>query len=542
MNTVKIYFKKIMALILGLIFAIVIVEISLRAIGYIQNAELDKNQISKDTKYRILSLGNSYTAGIGAPPGKSYSNQLNEMLNEVKSNYYQVINTGKGAANSSYIRENTGEWLKKYSPQIVFIMIGEPNSWNKYGYWEFITKRNGESPIFVSTFTEKLRWLKIFKLFELFTSRAETWNETAYTGYSNTFKSTPLNKSSAKMVGYLWLGNLFQYVGYNISQLSNAQVEEAIKSLSYIYKEDKSLEAGEILSELLLYRKGKIDEALGILENIVDSRDVFNFGPYRILTNSVMSLTKAQDQYKNLIIEKLRQKKNADKIEMIVSWHYSAKNLDLVKNKKNADELIDIFLSAYPASIETAKVIVERNMFSNPDKAMDAIEATNLLNPMAPINNLLDLASFIVTKKPEQKNRMDTILDKTTKKIDAFDFKKMKSRGELEEEWIISDLEQIITMVQKSGAHPVVQSYPPLKSGEERFADVVLRKWWKNRKDKSNIQFMDVNADLKELFSLQKGGEKYYTKMFGPMDDHQNAEGYKEIAQLMFPYVMSKSN
>ena len=53
---------------------------------------------------------------------------------------------------------------------------------------------------------------------------------------------------------------------------------------------------------------------------------------------------------------------------------------------------------------------------------------------------------------------------------------------------------------------------------------------------------MDVNTNLKELFNIHKGGDKYYTTIYGPMDDHQNAEGYKEIAQLMFPYVMSKSN
>lgn len=53
---------------------------------------------------------------------------------------------------------------------------------------------------------------------------------------------------------------------------------------------------------------------------------------------------------------------------------------------------------------------------------------------------------------------------------------------------------------------------------------------------------MDVGASLKDLFNIQKGGNKYYTKEFGPMDDHQNAEGYREIAKLMFPLVMSRSN
>ena len=333
LNNLK-FTKKVIAFILGLVFSIVILELSLRTIGYMQNAELDKNQLSKNSKFRILNLGNSYTAGIGAPPGKSYSNQLNEMLNDVKSDYYQVINKGKGAVNSSYVRENTDEWLKEYSPQMVFIMIGEPNSWNKYGYWEFIKSRKGNKSAFMDMFWEKLRWMKIYKLLELFRERIETQNKKADTEYSNTFKSTPINKDSAKLIGYLWLGNLFQHVGLNTFLLTNDQVDEAIKSLRYIYIEDKSLEAGEVLSEILIYRKKSIDEGFNILEHIVDSREVFNFGPYKILVNKSIVLNKSQILHKEKIIRKLLQKRNADKMDLISSWHYTSTNINLIKNKK----------------------------------------------------------------------------------------------------------------------------------------------------------------------------------------------------------------
>ena len=81
--------KNVGLVIFGIIIALILSELLLRISGFIYQGIL----FSKDAKngeteetYTILCLGDSFTFGYGAPHGKSYPEQLEQLLNSGKKN------------------------------------------------------------------------------------------------------------------------------------------------------------------------------------------------------------------------------------------------------------------------------------------------------------------------------------------------------------------------------------------------------------------------------------------------------------------------
>lgn len=153
--------NKIKAIGIGFFTLFVMVEVGLRVIGYVENSKNTLNSKADSRKYRIMTVGNSYTAGNGAPKGKSYPDLLNVLLDEKAPNRYQVINYGRGNANTRYILERLPAWLRETRPHLVFLMVGEPNIWNQYGYAEFLSEKNYR-PEVASLMNRYLSWSKTY--------------------------------------------------------------------------------------------------------------------------------------------------------------------------------------------------------------------------------------------------------------------------------------------------------------------------------------------------------------------------------------------
>ncbi|MDD5561004.1 MAG: tetratricopeptide repeat protein [Candidatus Omnitrophica bacterium] len=117
--------KKIMWIICGILFALVVLEIVIRLGGFIFLSVQEfrnKLAISKKCTYRIMCLGESTTM-VG---GKySYPIQFEEILNERNIGInFSVINRGVPRINSSYIVANLEDNLNKYKPNMVVTMMG----------------------------------------------------------------------------------------------------------------------------------------------------------------------------------------------------------------------------------------------------------------------------------------------------------------------------------------------------------------------------------------------------------------------------------
>lgn len=117
--------NRILILLLGIFFAIFILEIGLIGLelGYSFMQEFNNSvSLSQKKICRILCLGESMTAPGG---GGTYTDKLENILNQAGIGIkFKVINKGAIGVNSSYILAHLEENLQKYKPNIVITMMG----------------------------------------------------------------------------------------------------------------------------------------------------------------------------------------------------------------------------------------------------------------------------------------------------------------------------------------------------------------------------------------------------------------------------------
>ena len=122
--------QKSALVVLGVTLSLALVELSLRAAGFVFIACRDyRNRCGLREKgvCRVLCLGESTTALGGR---RSYPAQLQRILNRrVEGVRFAVINLGKPASNSRVIVGRLDQDLRTYDPDIVVAMMGINDSW-----------------------------------------------------------------------------------------------------------------------------------------------------------------------------------------------------------------------------------------------------------------------------------------------------------------------------------------------------------------------------------------------------------------------------
>jgi hypothetical protein len=117
--------KKLILTISGILFSIIVLEISLRLGGFIYLSwQQYRNTLSarQNHTYRIMCLGESTTAMGGE---NSYPAQLEKILNQRNLGIkFSVINRGVNAVTTSYILAHLKENIEQYNPQMVITMMG----------------------------------------------------------------------------------------------------------------------------------------------------------------------------------------------------------------------------------------------------------------------------------------------------------------------------------------------------------------------------------------------------------------------------------
>ena len=133
--------RRLLSLLLGFLVTLALFEIGLRALGaferYTWNVEGTKTTGDKPV---ILFVGNSHTMGFGAPKGRSFPDQFQERLAKSSPNGespFEIVNVGRGNANSTFVKEHLPDFLEKFRPRYVVLMTGETNYWNHYGFAKF---------------------------------------------------------------------------------------------------------------------------------------------------------------------------------------------------------------------------------------------------------------------------------------------------------------------------------------------------------------------------------------------------------------------
>ncbi len=206
--------------------------------------------------------------------------------------------------------------------------------------------------------------------------------------------------------------------------------------------------------------------------------------------------------------------------------------------KLSADErvkLADELGKVSPGSLKALNIIFHVGSVTHRRIYINALKRTMEVNPFAATGDIMQKIYGLRDFDPKLAKESDEIFDTLNKKFKHVNFKEIANINKLVGEWILRDLEKMLELIHKSGAKAVVQTYPSIRSGPPRQLDDILRQWWKDKKNKSNVEFLDVELLLNDKF--KKGGDFYYATQLGPNDNHVNEHGYKEIANLMLPLV-----
>lgn len=121
--------QKLLLIVIGLIVAVLLLEVLLRLTGFIYKAYRMHNEkiVIKEDKgmVKILCLGDSFTFGLGAEQGYSYPDQLEKLLNKnYRDKKFIVYNAGIPGQNSSQVLKRLVLNIRLYRPEMIILLIG----------------------------------------------------------------------------------------------------------------------------------------------------------------------------------------------------------------------------------------------------------------------------------------------------------------------------------------------------------------------------------------------------------------------------------
>jgi len=120
--------KNALLSLISLFAALAVIETVFYVSGKIYHAyriDTGPDRLKDGAAVRILCIGDSFTFGAGAEKGHSYPEQLEMLMRDKKTNNkFSVFNAGVCGATSSLLVKNLEENLRKYSPDILIVLIG----------------------------------------------------------------------------------------------------------------------------------------------------------------------------------------------------------------------------------------------------------------------------------------------------------------------------------------------------------------------------------------------------------------------------------
>ena len=123
------------AALLGLVFAVVLLEVVLRLVGMAHvQATRQVGQAQGGGQRTVLCLGDSFTEGLGAEDQESYPARLEPLLNGQGVARTVVLNRGRAGENSAQVLARLPGLLDRERPDLVILLAGASNYWNLWGH------------------------------------------------------------------------------------------------------------------------------------------------------------------------------------------------------------------------------------------------------------------------------------------------------------------------------------------------------------------------------------------------------------------------
>jgi lysophospholipase L1-like esterase len=111
-----------------LVVLLLLVELGLRVVGHFYLNHLYVADLSPD-EITILCLGESSTEGMGVDDADSYPQQLRALLQQRYGYHFSLVVPPHNGQNSSQVADRITDYLDRYRPSLVIIMMGINNEW-----------------------------------------------------------------------------------------------------------------------------------------------------------------------------------------------------------------------------------------------------------------------------------------------------------------------------------------------------------------------------------------------------------------------------
>ncbi len=144
--------KRMLVFLAGLLTAFLLLETGLRITGFFFNKYITSARPSAGNGqggHVVLCLGNSFTLGLGAPPGQSYPDQLRRIFNQkAKGRPVAIINGGVGGETSAELLSKLKDNIKALKPDILLVQTGQANWGFYYKYSDYLKRTSGDGAFF----------------------------------------------------------------------------------------------------------------------------------------------------------------------------------------------------------------------------------------------------------------------------------------------------------------------------------------------------------------------------------------------------------
>ncbi len=156
---------KLLISFVSLIFFLALLEFSLWAVGRIFYDRSEKDLsfvITPDNSMRILCVGDSFTHGGLVKKDESYPALLQAKLDEKYSqNRFDVINQGVCESNTLELKRYLPKLIKRYRPHLVILLAGSANRFNP---WDYDLHRDGAWTSKLKSWALNLRVVKMVRI------------------------------------------------------------------------------------------------------------------------------------------------------------------------------------------------------------------------------------------------------------------------------------------------------------------------------------------------------------------------------------------
>jgi lysophospholipase L1-like esterase len=125
----------VLAIALGLLVAVLLVEVGLRVYALTIHPSVGQlvHEVDRNVDFLIVCAGDSHTEGKGAPRGFDYPSQLAALLDHIDpARRYAVVNLGLAGCNSSEAANRALEFMRRSprAPDLVIFEAGKNNDHN----------------------------------------------------------------------------------------------------------------------------------------------------------------------------------------------------------------------------------------------------------------------------------------------------------------------------------------------------------------------------------------------------------------------------